>query len=342
MHNNYYETQLAIRSLMGKTPMKKVFRSEPRNMLGDAFTYVERFVLALRNSSKAFNLIVESITPTTPHLDLLVESFAFSFFEDLMNPENSEVELLKVIKELAKNEYHRRTHITTMFEEGSSSVLSKMLMFYTKRRSQMKYLKLLFKKPLSKLAMCSEAWVLDPKEIFQSMSRSVRITDHGESRSRRSKRPFFSIFHHERSVSPQPEIQEEAVDYFEDSRVRNRVAAVTGQIVEHCVSILDSIYGNVKAMPTGVRWVCKTLNDLLPPGTSEEARNVMLGTFLFMKWWMPAIMRSEENGLLQDANSAAFIKNLPLIGNVLKKVFRQETFDQPQFRGINEFIASQM
>lgn len=42
-------------------------------------------------------------TPSTSRdLDLLVESFSFSFFEDLMNPENSEVELLKVIHKLIK------------------------------------------------------------------------------------------------------------------------------------------------------------------------------------------------------------------------------------------------
>lgn len=58
-------------------------------------------------------------------------------------------------------------------------------------------------------------------------------------------------------------------------------------IINHCRLILDSIYSNVNTMPYGVRWVCKTMNDLIIerfPDVSELDRNSMLGTFLFTRW----------------------------------------------------------
>lgn len=344
LHASYYETQLSIRALLSRSSLRKTFDHQPRTTLGDTYTYVERFVLALRQSRPAFNIIVQSITPTTPHLDLLVESFAFSFFEDLMNPENSELELLKVIHELAIREYERKTHITTIFEEGSSSVLGKMLMFYTKRRSQMKYLKLLFKKPLAKLAFYSDIWNFDLKDIHDSLSKSLRGTNVGiEPHSKKKKRTFLgSLFHHERSASPQAEPSEsEPIDYLQDMKVRSRINHISSEIARFCEFILEAIYENVKAMPTGVRWVCRTLSELCKGKETEDTRNVMLGTFLFSKWWIPAIMKAEENGLLPDANYS-FRKNFPIIGNVLKKVFRGEMFDSPQYAGLNGFIQAQI
>ena len=344
LHASYYETQLSIRALLSRSALRKSFDTQPRVTLGDSYTYVERFVLALRQSRPAFNLIVESITPTTPHLDLLVESFAFSFFEDLMNPENSELELLKVIHELAIHEYKRKTHITTIFEEGSSSVLGKMLMFYTKRRSQMKYLKLLFKKPLAKLAFYSDLWTFDVREIHESLTKSARGSEiMKESRIKKKKRTFLgSLFRHDRSASPQPEPTEsDPIDYLQDQKVLSRISHISSEITRFCELILEAIYENVKAMPTGVRWVCRTLSELCKGKETEDTRNVMLGTFLFSKWWIPAIMKAEENGLLQDANDS-FRKNFPVIGNVLKKVFRGELFDSPQYAGLNEFIKAQI
>jgi len=70
-------------------PVKKLQR-DSRKFLGNDFQLI-------RNNSSVFRLLVESSNHSLPHLDLLVETFAFSF-EDLMNPHNSEAELLKVME----------------------------------------------------------------------------------------------------------------------------------------------------------------------------------------------------------------------------------------------------
>lgn len=96
--------------------------------------YVKKLVLSIRNSEEAFNEVVDCCPANLPNLDLLVESFAFSFFEDLMNPDNSELGLLQVINRMIDLEFAKNSHITHIFNENVSSVLSKMLITYTKMR----------------------------------------------------------------------------------------------------------------------------------------------------------------------------------------------------------------
>ena len=98
LHLDYYEKQLQTRCLLSKVkstqkPVKKKRHRDSRKFLGD-FMYIDKFIQLIRNNSSVFRLLVESSNHSLPHLDLLVETFAFSFFEDLMNPHNSEAELL--------------------------------------------------------------------------------------------------------------------------------------------------------------------------------------------------------------------------------------------------------
>mmetsp|Transcript_19432 Transcript_19432/g.3179 ORF Transcript_19432/g.3179 Transcript_19432/m.3179 type:complete len:125 (+) Transcript_19432:149-523(+) len=124
-----------MREALGKSQRKKKLVENPRAILEDDYIYVEKLVLTIRNSIEAFNAIVKHCPSNLANLDFLVESFAFSFFEDLMNPENSEIELLKVIDRMIDLEFTRTKHITHIFNENVASVLSKMLLLYTKRRT---------------------------------------------------------------------------------------------------------------------------------------------------------------------------------------------------------------
>ena len=329
--------------------------TSPRKVLGDAFTYVERFILALRNSPQAFSIVVENITPTIPNLELLVESFAFSFFEDLMNPENSELDLLKVIQALIKLEFNRREHITAIFDEDSSSVLSKMLVFYTKRRSQRKYMKLLFKKKLLALVFKdTHDFTIDLASIYKMAHKNLVEVQADTSPKKKKKTKLFGIFRmnsKEEKPDQKHEVEIDPAVYTDDAQVWAVVQDISERICEACGTLLESIYSNVRTMPYGLRWVCKTLSDVLKetsPDSSEHDRNVMLGTFLFMKWWIPAIIRADENGLLSDTIISSTVKkNLSVIGNVtdtqiLKKVFRCEYFEKEEYRYINDFIREHM
>jgi hypothetical protein len=160
-----------MREALGKSNRRKRLIENPRFVLEDNYIYVEKLILTIRSSIVAFNAIVKNCPANQPNLDFLVESFAFSFFEDLMNPENSEIELLKVINRMIDLEFTRTKHITHIFNENAASILSKMLLLYTKRRTQRKYLKLLFKKPINKILNTHTIDLkLDPKQIYNSFN----------------------------------------------------------------------------------------------------------------------------------------------------------------------------
>lgn len=325
LHQDYYRWQLSIRWVISKSPISKKLETSPRKILGDTFTYVEKLILALRNSPQAFNIVVENITPTIPNLELLVESFAFSFFEDLMNPENSELDLLKVIQALIKLEFKRREHVTAIFDDDSSSVLSKMLVFYTKRRSQRKFMKLLFKKKLLALAFAdSQDLTIDLAAIYKLVHRNPTEVQK-EIKKPKKNRGLFGLFRLNSKSKPKEselphEVEIDPAMYSDDSHVWEIVEEISEKICEVCEGLLQAIFSNVGTMPYGLRWVCRTLSDVLKettPESTEMERNIMLGTFLFMKWWIPAIMRADENGLLSDTVISPIMKkNLVLICGV--------------------------
>jgi Ras GTPase-activating-like protein IQGAP2/3 len=288
--------------------------------------YIDKFIQLIRNNPSVFRLLVESSNHSLPHLDLLVETFAFSFFEDLMNPHNSEAELLKVMELLIELDLKRGQHITDIYNEGASSVLSKMLTNYTKRRSQRKYLKLLFKKPLLQLVHDAEKdLTIRPKDIYVEVMRNREKFAQVAEDPAPKKSSFFGVFKSQKKEKPKKSATEESPDlgidfYMEDSEVRFRIEHKSNKIIEFAHILLQSIYENVSKMPYGLRWVCRTLSDLIrkrEPESTELDRNIMLGTLLYTKWWLPSIFSADENGLLQDTNITDTTRaNLMIIGNV--------------------------
>jgi hypothetical protein len=319
--------------MMGKSHMKKQLLENPRDLLGGSYIYVEKLVLAIRNNPDMFNEIVVRCPSNIANHDLLIESLAFSFFEDLMNPENSELDLLKAINNLIRMEFNRNVHITQIFNENVSSFLSKMLLFYTKRRSQRKYLKLVFKKALLKIVHGEMRDLrLDPKEIFNKIRKQrevfTKVPEPAQTpKPKTSKiKNFFGIGckkpkHKEEPPKPyQPPEEYDSAYCLQDEEVKKTIEQLSQIIIGYCQSLLQALYSNVKTMPYGLRLICKNMNELIYsklPDISESERNIMLGTFLFTRWWVPSIIQADNNGLLQDTIISTLMRtNLTFIGNV--------------------------
>lgn len=334
LHNEYYRQQLLIRQTISYSTKRKVMIEDVRGFLGDHYVYVEHFVRLIRNNPAAFNLIVECCDTNLPFLDMLVESFTYSFFEDLMNPEGTELELLKVLKTMMQIEFKRHPSTSDIFNESVSSVLGKILTIYIKRRAQRKYLRLVLKRPLMKIVHGEEADLrLDPKIIYQSLSMRresmikmdspVQILPSQDSAT---KRGWFSQRKTE-TFNPVVEQEQSCFDlydtdyYMKDSNVKEQIAFVSERLIEHSKMILNHLYSNINTMPYGVRWICKCICVLTAernPGKNSEAeQRLMLGTFLFTKWWLVAINSANTNGLVSDTLICSETRgNLSLISNV--------------------------
>lgn len=302
--------------------------------MGDHYVYVEHFVKHLRNDSEVFNLVVSLCPPNMSHLELVAESFAYSFFEDLMNPENSELELLKVIKSVMKLESQNYSSISDIFNENVSTVLGKILTIYTKRRTQRKYLRLLFKKTMIKIVHSEERDLrIDPRSIYKRIQAKMRVSqiETIPEEAPKKKKSFFGSIFGGRSTKDKSktitasqvftrDIEEfDNTYYMEDRDVKARISLQSEIIVNYCKQLLKPIYDNVKTMPHGIKWLCRCISDLSEQ-TCEVSileRNTMLGTFLFTKWWLPSLASADSNGLIQDCIIPTIVRsNLGLISNV--------------------------
>lgn len=366
LHVEFYRQQLLVREFLSHSNKRKVLVEDVRGFLGDHYVYVEHFVRYIRNNSEAFNIIAECCDTNLPFLDMLVESFAYSFFEDLMNPESTELELLRVLKMLMQIEFKRHPHSSDIFNENVSSVLGKILTIYTKRRPQREYLGLVLKRPLTKILHSEEADLrLDPKTIYQNlnlrretavkMDSPVRLLLNRSNSS--SSRGWFCMQPVE-NLQLTVERERQYIDmhesdyYMEDYDVKEQIDIVSVRLIEHCRLILASLYSNVSSMPYGVRWICKCICELTAARKanedSETEQRLMLGTFLFTKWWLVAINSADSNGLISDTLISSERRgNLSLISNVnprqiLKHVFREKTFEGPQYSHINQFILEEI
>mmetsp|Transcript_10623 Transcript_10623/g.20548 ORF Transcript_10623/g.20548 Transcript_10623/m.20548 type:complete len:1002 (+) Transcript_10623:440-3445(+) len=338
----YYRHQLHIRELVGKKSIRKEMVEDLRKFLGDHYSYVELFVHLLRNSPESVELLVSLIPSNVAHLDLLAESFAFSFFQDLMHIEHTELELLKVIKKLMWSEAEKFNSPSDIFNENVSAVLGKILTLYTKHRSQRKYLNLLFRKPLIKIVSESKPQdlQLDSRKIYhRMMDKQLRARKSAESAIRSS---FF------RRKPTNPSVVDEYSElenYIEHPEVQRQVEELNDKIIGTCKLLLKSIYENVNRMPHGVRWLCKCIAELAEEnGQKDEVdRNSLLGTFLFTKWWLPALTSADYNGLLENCLIPKTVrKNLVQISNVMKHVFQEKHFNEPEYSRINAFIDDEI
>jgi hypothetical protein len=314
---------------------------------------VEHFILQIRNTPEAFQLIARHCDPNLPALELLMESFAYSFFCNLMNSESSSGELLQVISTLLKMEFDSAGTVN----ENISGLVGNILAIYTKRRSQRKYLKLILKRPVMKfIHVEGKDLKLDPVMIYQRVMIKREAFVKFEAVPTASRKSFFTSWltgaPTPQAVSLQNLADVDKYDvefYLKDPEVRQQIECLSDRIIEHVTTLLHSIYTNIPTMPYGVRWISKCISDLaLKRGALVHERDNLLATFLFIKWWLPSITSADLNGLITDIVISTTVRsNLTLISNVrgtqvIKHICRGTTFSGLQYDRINQFIRDEV
>lgn len=325
-------------------------------MFGDTFRYVEAFLLQIRLKPEIFSFIATSLKQYRENIDSCIESFSYSFFLDLVHPENTEEDLLNRIKNLIESELSAvkssgSGHVSAILHE--SLVLRNMLRHYLKRRNQRKYMKLIFKKGLREI-MNNQDLIknlkLDPKLIYTEMFKKQEPVRNSvpqppkERRSifRRESKKFEPLEKDLKESTPETITTEDAMH---NEEVYKILVDRSNQIASHCRTLLQGIYDNVDTMPFGLRWICKQMIFLIQrifPDVGELEKITLLGNFLFTLWWIPAIFDPIKNGLLQNViiqNST--LSYFKIIGNIFKNIFKSNYFEEIQYFKINEFIADE-
>lgn len=260
--------------------------------LGDSFRYVEAFILQIRTNPEIFLFISSSCRQRRDKIDSLVESFGFSFFLDLVHPENTELELLNAIHNILQEEllYLRDSgHVSNLLNENL--VLRKMLILYMKRKNQRKYMKLVFKKSLREIIHDQERikeLVLDPKQIYKAEAEKNRVflREDPAPIKKRSSGLFRRKVKEEKKEEIMP-IEVTDAEAMANQQVIELIEGRSQVIIDHCKSLLEELYKNVRTMPYGLRGICKKLIELIDehvPGVSEADKYSLLGNMLFTFW----------------------------------------------------------
>ena len=260
----YYSSQLIIRESQEGVQKRKRLVPDAHSCLGDNFRYAEQMVYMIRSNSEIFNFIAQNCRQSLKGAENLIESFGYSFFLDLIHPENTELELVNVMHRLIYSELTFLAKSTGGIGNllNENFVLKNMLRLYMKRKNQRKYMKLVFRKPLREIIHDQETMKelkLEPKQIYKTETeRMMKYNNEEVIPPQLTKKGFFGGSVSTRKLKPSKEAQkieiteEEALSH---PQVKNIIEARSEIIINHCKSLLVALYKNVRTMPFGLRGI---------------------------------------------------------------------------------------
>jgi len=303
--------------------MRRELAEDPHVVVGDAAGCVDALVFRLRNTPKALNLLLSHLSATAPHLDLLLETINLSFYEDLVNPETSEFDMLQVLQDYIHREVQSSSLCEEMFTEADSSIAGRLLVLYTQRRYQRKFIKMMLKQTLIR--------------IVNTEDRVLSLNVEEAEREVVKKRKMF--FYH--SSVPSPALL---------SNLDEEVYLLLGQTIDtlqrYTLLLLDALYGNLESMPFAMRWLCRTLSHSIltrQQRNSKQDRNRTLGAWVLSRWVIAGVQRADLNGLLWDSHiTESNVANFGLIGLVIRHIYSETTFAEAKLAPLNLFISQEM
>ena len=335
-HWQYYSCQLGMRQERehfgdSRTPPRKELAKDAHEVLGDATGAVQALVLTLRRTPKAFNMLLSHIQKNARHIDLLQETVIFSFFEDLVNPETSELDLLQVLRDYIHSEVLESPLCEELFTDLDSSLLGRLLVLYTQRRSQRKFIKMILKQTLIR--------------IINTEDRVLSLDVEEAAREVMSKRRLF--FDNSKTWPRFPtRSQSSPVMLDLDDEVTLLLSQTADTLRHYTLLVLDAIYSRLDSMPFPMRWLCRALSQtILRRGhrNTVQDRNRTLGTWEFSRWILTGIQRADLSGLLWDEQvTESNIANFSLIGRVIRHIYSETRFAEPKLEELNAFIRQEM
>ena len=348
LHLDYYRIQLGVRQERDKVlPTQNGFRRSlvdtPGSLLGNAASYIDRLLYFLRTTPNAFVLMLGCTPLKNPQLDLFLETIMFSFFEDLVNTETSEIDLLMTLKEMVVRELGSSKQCSEIFSENSPNITGKLLIMYTHRRSQRRFIKLMLKQTLIRIINTDDRTLhLDSRKIYREVKQK-RKWFYANSFSLNS---VLSLAE-ERFQSEQHSDEDDVESL---SNLDEEVSAILSQMAEtvqkYCLLMLDAVYNSLEKMPFTMRWLCRVVSSSIlnrAEKNTERDRNITLGAWVFTKWILVSVQSADLNGLLWDTQvTETNIANFGLIGRVIRHIYEEVKFEDEQFASLNPFVLREM
>lgn len=108
-----------------------------------------------------------------------------------------------------------------------------------------------------------------------------------------------------------------------DLQVKKAIGENTARLTKFCHHFLDSILAALPTVPYGIRWITRQLLlrvDAQFPHAKERDKSILVGGFMFLRYFSPAILSPETNGVIETTITETQRRNLTLITKVLQNL----------------------
>eukprot|EP00002_Diphylleia_rotans_P017981 TRINITY_DN3484_c0_g1_i1.p1 TRINITY_DN3484_c0_g1~~TRINITY_DN3484_c0_g1_i1.p1 ORF type:complete len:1384 (-),score=321.96 TRINITY_DN3484_c0_g1_i1:166-4317(-) len=282
--------------------------SQADHPLGNLKECYENFVYFLRQRPQYLTLLM----PFIPYneLDNIAQMVTVSLFSDIFLS-REELILLNLVKSIMSKSFEDCTDMSNFLR--SNSLVTKLMAGYTKRQGGKLHLLEIFKTPLTEL-------LIDEKTNLELDAPKVR----SELESTMPKGTAPAII---------------------DDETQKTLRQRTLQLQEFCANLLKNIISNLRNMPYGIRWLCKEMVRLAKEKfstISARDESVLVGSFVFLRYLMPAVITPEGHGIITNISiTARRRRNLILCGKVLQNLANDVEFGgKEQYMSVmNQFMV---
>ncbi|KAH3767749.1 gtpase-activator protein for Ras family gtpase [Pelomyxa schiedti] len=113
------------------------------------------------------------------------------------------------------------------------------------------------------------------------------------------------------------------------------------EILEH---LTERIVNSVNECPMQFRWILKSAYQIMMKKYPEQSKPIAVGGFVFLRFFCPALVSPESNGLLTDPPSPDARRNLVLISKTLQWLACQTTSDNKEeyMTLLSDFVGQAM
>jgi len=208
---------------------------------------------------------------------------------------------------------------------AGDTVVPKMVITYNRRKLGLEYLRKTVAPLLNSVIDQTDlVFELNPLFIYNNMINDEEIKTG------------------EKSALPRGISEEEASANADVQKVMNERIV---ELQKTCQRFLDGILGTLQDLPYGIRWICKTLRDLvqkhLPEATKEDIIKLEV-YFVYYRFINLAIVTPDAFNVIDRELPPQSRKNLVVIARVLQNVFNFKTFNPVQEKSmvpLNDFLT---
>jgi len=305
-------------------PITKLLCANEKEFLGAAYIYMQKVVYALKENYDFFGFLVQCINQqkdiSEENLEKLSDELIFLFFPDFGAGIKFNHSFLKHINYLLPELFKECKISKKLYPFDNLCFTNKLLKSYMKRSEIKNYTKLLFSKTLNRMLEISTR--PQKNNDFSTPKRATML-----EKTEFSPKEFknFSIGS-ENVLKNQAKTDDLLQDAVPDNVLIEGMSSE--ELCEICDEMIENIFKQIVYFPIEIRILFKLIEKHAIENFVSEGENSaivvkkLILDFIFYKWWLTALMKPQENELIEICTTdAKFSKKVVYILKIMKAIF---------------------